>query len=430
MPSATASSQGVEREEPDLEAIFEPDDAVLDIEAPSAPVNPPRPVGPPPTAGTSKFPWQPAPKMAEPMASALQRAAEEAGQAELAATAPHRPSGVPSAMSEGMGSASAPAPAKEKIQMVVPRAAVAPAASESSRMEVSQPKPFERLVASRSENQDIPPLTFFPGAYEPDEGEESGKTKALVIVAAVVLLASSAGYLSWKNMSGKTPPQVPSTQAAPGLTTPASGGAKTQATAPVTQPAVSEVTIGRDPSSAHATTAKPGAAKLAPEESEVAAEPEPEVTQRIVVRNDTRHLAPSTPRQEQEAAQAPSAVELAGTADTKALANISSAPVNIPKPAPQVMKVSQGVMEGLVLKQVQPRYPVQAMQMRIQGPVQLQATINKAGDITNLKVVSGAGILGRAAQEAVKHWKYKPYYLNGEPVEIQTQILVNFRLPN
>jgi protein TonB len=87
-------------------------------------------------------------------------------------------------------------------------------------------------------------------------------------------------------------------------------------------------------------------------------------------------------------------------------------------------------MEGLILKRVQPHYPAQAMQMRIQGPVQLQATISKTGDITNLKVVSGDGILARAAQEAVKQWKYKPYYLNGDPVEIQTQILVNFKLPN
>jgi protein TonB len=44
--------------------------------------------------------------------------------------------------------------------------------------------------------------------------------------------------------------------------------------------------------------------------------------------------------------------------------------------------------------------------------------------------MSGDGLLSRAAQEAVKQWKYKPYYLNGEPVEIQTQILVNFKLPN
>jgi protein TonB len=68
--------------------------------------------------------------------------------------------------------------------------------------------------------------------------------------------------------------------------------------------------------------------------------------------------------------------------------------------------------------------------MRIQGSVQLQATISKTGDIQNLKVVSGDGVLSRAALEAVRQWKYKPYYLNGDPVQIETQILVNFKLPN
>ncbi|PYX36452.1 MAG: hypothetical protein DMG81_16015 [Acidobacteria bacterium] len=87
-------------------------------------------------------------------------------------------------------------------------------------------------------------------------------------------------------------------------------------------------------------------------------------------------------------------------------------------------------MEGLVLKRVQPRYPTQAMQLRIQGAVQLQATISKKGDIENLKVVSGDAVLAHAAQEAVKQWKYKPYYLNGDPVSIETQIQVNFKLPN
>jgi len=118
------------------------------------------------------------------------------------------------------------------------------------------------------------------------------------------------------------------------------------------------------------------------------------------------------------------------TADTKALANISSAGVKANKPTAQLLRVSQGVMEGLVLKRVQPRYPSQALQMHIQGPVQLQATISKTGDIENLKVVSGDAVLGRSAVEAVRQWKYKPYYLNGDPVQIETQILVNFKLPN
>ena len=59
----------------------------------------------------------------------------------------------------------------------------------------------------------------------------------------------------------------------------------------------------------------------------------------------------------------------------------------------------------------------------------LQATINKQGRITSVKVLSGDAILSRAAVEAVNQWKYKPYFLNGEPVDIQTQITVNFKLP-
>jgi len=70
------------------------------------------------------------------------------------------------------------------------------------------------------------------------------------------------------------------------------------------------------------------------------------------------------------------------------------------------------------------------MQMRIQGAVQLLATISKEGQISNLSVLNGDSILARAATDAVRQWKYKPYYLNGEPVEIQTQITVNFKLPN
>jgi len=68
--------------------------------------------------------------------------------------------------------------------------------------------------------------------------------------------------------------------------------------------------------------------------------------------------------------------------------------------------------------------------MRIQGAVQLLATISKEGQISNLSVLNGDSILARAATDAVRQWKYKPYYLNGEPVEIQTQITVNFKLPN
>ncbi|HEX6879138.1 MAG TPA: energy transducer TonB [Terriglobales bacterium] len=108
---------------------------------------------------------------------------------------------------------------------------------------------------------------------------------------------------------------------------------------------------------------------------------------------------------------------------------ISSTPVAVPKVAtPQRVRVSQGVTEGLLMKKVQPTYPPLARSARIQGQVVLQAVIGKDGTIQNLRAVSGHPMLTPAAIDAVKQWRYKPYFLNGEPVEVDTQITVNFTL--
>jgi periplasmic protein TonB len=108
---------------------------------------------------------------------------------------------------------------------------------------------------------------------------------------------------------------------------------------------------------------------------------------------------------------------------------ISSTPVAVPKVAtPQKVRVSQGVAQGLLIHQVKPTYPALARQARIQGQVVLQATISKDGTIQNLHMISGHPMLAPAAIDAVKQWRYKPYFLNGEPVEVETQITVNFTL--
>jgi protein TonB len=99
------------------------------------------------------------------------------------------------------------------------------------------------------------------------------------------------------------------------------------------------------------------------------------------------------------------------------------------KPKLQTLSVSQGVSQGLLYKKVAPSYPQNALRMRIDGTVELLATISKDGNITHIKVLSGDAQLVKAATDAVKQWKYKPYLLNGEPVEIQTQVTVNFKLP-
>src|SRR6516225_9716795 len=108
---------------------------------------------------------------------------------------------------------------------------------------------------------------------------------------------------------------------------------------------------------------------------------------------------------------------------------IGNVPATVPKVAtPQRVRVSQGVSQGLLIHQVKPVYPPLARQARIQGTVVLQALISKDGTIENLHLVSGHPMLAPAAIEAVKQWRYKPYFLNGEPVEVDTTINVNFTL--
>ena len=108
---------------------------------------------------------------------------------------------------------------------------------------------------------------------------------------------------------------------------------------------------------------------------------------------------------------------------------LSSTPTVAPHIAtPQRVRVSSGVSSGLLIRRVNPTYPPLARQARIQGVVILQAQISKDGSIENLQLVSGHPMLAPAAIEAVKQWKYKPYLLNGEPVEVETQVQVNFTL--
>jgi protein TonB len=91
-------------------------------------------------------------------------------------------------------------------------------------------------------------------------------------------------------------------------------------------------------------------------------------------------------------------------------------------------QVSSGVMQGYLIRKVLPDYPAIGREIRVEGTVVLQATISKSGSIENLRVISGPAMLQQAALDAVKQWRYKPYLLNGEPVEVETTVNVEFRL--
>ena len=95
---------------------------------------------------------------------------------------------------------------------------------------------------------------------------------------------------------------------------------------------------------------------------------------------------------------------------------------------PQRVRISQGVTRGLLIQKVEPQYPPLARAARVQGEVVLSAVIDSNGQITNLQLVSGHPMLVPAAIAAVRQWRYKPYLLNGQPVEVETTITVIFSL--
>jgi protein TonB len=92
------------------------------------------------------------------------------------------------------------------------------------------------------------------------------------------------------------------------------------------------------------------------------------------------------------------------------------------------IRISQGVTQGMVISKIEPTYPKLALNARVTGVVLVKAIISREGTITELQVVKGHPILVPAAIEAVKQWRYRPYLLNGAPVEVETYITVTFQI--
>ncbi|HTS04357.1 MAG TPA: energy transducer TonB [Candidatus Eisenbacteria bacterium] len=115
--------------------------------------------------------------------------------------------------------------------------------------------------------------------------------------------------------------------------------------------------------------------------------------------------------------------------------SIRSSLANLQPPAPQPPTIKRqfrtsSILEGSLIRRVQPIYPPLARAARIQGSVILAAVIGKDGAMENLKLISGHPMLVQAAVQAVSQWRYRPYILNGEAIEVETQITVNFILGN
>lgn len=337
--------------------------------------------------------------------------------------APQRP--VPAPTLTSGGAAAAPAPAKapefEKIgdAGTKPKFAAAPPAS-------SAPMEAPGLFSQRSS---VP--TF--GGLDTSESESSGGAAKYAIIVVAVIVLAAAGYFGYAkfHQHSSEPAQTEQAISSPSAMPEAPSAIVTPAPEPAAKP---KATVTEKPSVEVNSTSRKSESSKAESSKAVEADAEPEVVvknfdePRVVKANPT-----SVPRKKVSEAEveAPSAIGATGDDQSQISNIVSSAPVNVPSAAPpaETLKVSQGVTQGMLLKRVQPVYPHAALQMRIAGSVQLQASIDKAGNISSVKILSGDPILSKAAVDAVKQWKYKPYMLDGEAVGIQTQVTVNFKLP-
>jgi protein TonB len=129
-----------------------------------------------------------------------------------------------------------------------------------------------------------------------------------------------------------------------------------------------------------------------------------------------------TPPATTPAAQAPTPVVQAATPAVHA-----AAPAGAAVSAADRVALSPQATQS-VTKSVPPDYPLLARQMRVQGAVVLQALISREGTIQELQVLSGPSILAAAAREAVQQWRFRPYLMNGQAVETQAKITVNFTI--
>ncbi len=330
------------------------------------------------------------------------------------------------------GSAAAPAPAKkitvspakENKTITFEPAYAAPSA------------PSQSAPMSGSVSIDAP--TF--AALGDENSDDSGGSKKILMVAAVVIALAALGYLGYGKLGkSSTATSVPQSVSAPQGPGAQDSPPPAPAVLPMSSPKVNAPPITIDRASATTQSSAPKTAKAAspdmpspdvdrPSAIRIAIDPELETKQP----NSTALLVRSNPggtkTPVQDAAPAlPSPPAIASANDSALSGLMSSASPNLPRPVLATARVSQGVSQGLLIKRVQPKYPPAALAVHAQGSVQIEATINKEGNVTNLHVLKGDAVLARAALDAVRQWRYKPYYLDGEPVEMQTQITVTFK---
>jgi protein TonB len=358
------------------------------------------------------------------------------------------------------GSAAAPAPAKDvtaaptKINRIVESKVAESKVVETKPVETKTVEvPATPLHAADNDANEVATTPAFSSASISDaptfaalgeDSAESGGKKKIMIAAVVVLALAALGYVGYETFNKPTPatrqpvstpqdsaqpalrpmstPAQPAPPSSPSTTTPARANAtsptsalKIAAAAPREKPSAGAANSPPIRIASDAGTNSPADSELAPKKTDSA----PLLVKSTAVRKQSAT--------DESAPQLPSELASASTTESNLTGLMSSSAPALPKAPVTTLRVSQGVSQGLLIKRVKPIYPQAALAIHAQGAVQIEATVNKEGMVVNPKVLSGDAILAQAALEAVRQWRYKPYYLDGEPVEIKTQITVNFK---
>ena len=376
---------------------------------------------------------------------AIHRAAAPALPVAKASEAHPLPTPAASAPSVSLssGAASAAAPAKEILD--IPPVEATPAGPPSEDDNILETPTAEPPAAASEPAKDVPPPMFtFGGA---NAAVKPGPAKKIFLGIAAAALVAAGLYAGWTYYQGHmTQPANPApfdnpirpvTPAAPkpsgAQPAPAAPSTATPSSQPIAQPAATTPTPATstatdDSGSTPDEDVPPASTKpSASASSSKTASTEKPAPAPLVVKGGAAPAAKAAPEAPDD--PAPSVIGIAAPGSSGPLPNLGGSDT-ASKPVLQRLNVSQGVSQGLLIKKVDPVYPANALRLRIEGAVELMATISKAGDITQVQVLSGDQQLTGAALDAVKRWKYKPYLLNGEPVEIQTQVTIRFKIPH
>jgi TonB family protein len=353
-----------------------------------------------------------------------------------------------------LGSAAAPAPAKDTsvattANRILESVLAEPKIAEPKTSEQPPPTPhatdandsFATPAFSSASISDAPSFS----ALGDEDSAESGGKKKIMIAAVVVLALAALGYVGYQTFNKPAPstaapvsasqdsgqpaphPLSTSTEPAPSSSpsplSSAATPARTSATNPASTPKIAPSAAHEKPSAANSPIriASDDAAAISSADS---AAPKKTDAPPLLVKSTTSRKQVVT---DEAAPQLAGELASPSNSDSNLTGLMSSSGPAMPRAPLTTIRVSQGVSQGLLIKRVNPIYPHAALAIHAQGEVQIEATVNKEGMVVNPKVLSGDAVLAQAAVAAVRQWRYKPYYLDGEPVEIKTQITVKFK---